>query len=237
MLRTIVVPLDGPDVAAHALPVGIALATAVSTSITVIGIASTDVVALNGSAKPASLLSVAADWALRLHTRLRIVMVYDPVLPEPCPSSSDRGGRVMCTESMLCPVMRPGPLDGCVALVTCPSSGIGAAVASTLAERGATVVVNSSWMEAGEQLASELPAASCTPANVNDPKEVARLVVTTIERHGRLDIVVNTAGTAEVIAHGNVNAARNHVWVLGWRDPPAMASWGIAMAGLWSPRS
>lgn len=45
----------------------------------------------------------AADWAFRLHTRLRIVTVYDPVLPEPCPISTDRGGGVMCTESMLCP--------------------------------------------------------------------------------------------------------------------------------------
>lgn len=42
MLWTIVVPLDGTDSAAHALPVGIALATAASASIRVIGIAPTD---------------------------------------------------------------------------------------------------------------------------------------------------------------------------------------------------
>ena len=115
--------------------------------------------------------------------------------------------------------------------VTCSSSGIGAAIASTLAERGATVVVNSvSWVEAGEQLAAELPAASYTPADVNDPREAARLVPTTIERHGRLDILVNTAGTAEVIAHGNVDAARNDVWEPVLRVSVGGA-WNVIRAG------
>ena len=42
MLRTIVVPLEGTDFAAHPLPVGIALATPTSASIRLIGIAATD---------------------------------------------------------------------------------------------------------------------------------------------------------------------------------------------------
>jgi ketoreductase RED2 len=103
-------------------------------------------------------------------------------------------------------------VDGGVALVTDSTSGLAAAIAGQLAERGAAVVVNSaSWVKAGEQLAAELPAASYVPADVGDAREAARLVATTIERHGRLDILVNMAGTAEVIAPGD-DASRNDVW-------------------------
>jgi ketoreductase RED2 len=105
-----------------------------------------------------------------------------------------------------------GTVDGGVALVTDSTSGLAAAIAGQLAERGAAVVVNSaSWVKAGEQLAAELPAASYVPADVDDAREAARLVATTIERHGRLDILVNMAGTAEVIAPGD-DASRNDVW-------------------------
>jgi ketoreductase RED2 len=104
-------------------------------------------------------------------------------------------------------------LEGRVALVTGSSSGIGAAIAGTFAERGATVVVNSaSWAEAGEQPAAELQGASYALADVGDPRQAARLVATTVERYGRLDIVVNDAGIAEVAAHADVDAATSDAW-------------------------
>ena len=107
----------------------------------------------------------------------------------------------------------PGALVGRVALVTGSSSGIGAAIAGTFAERGATVVVNSaSWVEAGEQPAAELPGASYALADVGDPRQAARLVATTVERYGRLDIVVNDAGITEVAAHTDVDAATSDAW-------------------------
>jgi ketoreductase RED2 len=107
----------------------------------------------------------------------------------------------------------PGPLDGRVALVTGSSSGLGAAIAGTFAERGAPVVVNSaSWAEAGEQPAAELPGASYALADVGDPRQAARLVATTVERYGRLDIVVNDAGIAELAGHADVDAATSDAW-------------------------
>jgi ketoreductase RED2 len=107
----------------------------------------------------------------------------------------------------------PGPLDGRVALVTGSSSGLGAAIAGTFAERGAPVVVNSaSWAEAGEQPAAELPGASYALADVGDPRQAARLVATTVERYGRLDIVVNDAGIAEAAAHTDMDAATSDAW-------------------------
>ena len=107
----------------------------------------------------------------------------------------------------------PRPLEGRVALVTGSSSGIGAAIAGTFAERGATVVVNSApWAEAGEQPAAELPGASYALADVGDPRQAARLVATTVERYGRLDIVVNDAGIAEVAAPTDMDAATSDAW-------------------------
>jgi ketoreductase RED2 len=107
----------------------------------------------------------------------------------------------------------PGPLEGRVALVTGSSSGIGAVIAGRFAERGATVVVNSApWAEAGEQPAAEPPGASYAVADVGDPRQAGRLVATTVERYGRLDIVVNDAGIAEVAGPADVDAATSDAW-------------------------
>ena len=109
-------------------------------------------------------------------------------------------------------LMGPGALERRVALVTGFSSGIGAATARTFAERGATVVVNPApWAEADEQLAANLPVASYVPADVTDPTEAARLVETTVERHGRLDVLANTTGTT-VIALSDLECFTNRAW-------------------------
>ena len=104
-------------------------------------------------------------------------------------------------------------LNGKVALVTGSSSGIGAAIVSTLAERGVRIVVNSaSSVEAGEQLAAALPDAIYVQADVADVASAERLVAQATERYGRLDIVVNNAGTTAVIPHHDLDAATNEFW-------------------------
>ena len=104
-------------------------------------------------------------------------------------------------------------LKGRVALVTGSSSGIGAAVAATFAELGASVVVNSvSSVAEGEQLAAKLPDAMYVQADVSDPADAKRLVGATVERYGRLDILVNNAGTTTVIPHDDLDAATNEIW-------------------------
>ena len=123
----------------------------------------------------------------------------------------------------------PRALERRVALVTGASSGIGAAIASTFAQRGATVVVNSaSWAEAGEQLAAHLPAASYAPADVTDPTEAARLVATTVERHGRLDVLANNTGTT-VIAPRDVDSVTNHAWEAVFRAT-VVGAWNVIRA-------
>ncbi|HVU72231.1 MAG TPA: SDR family oxidoreductase [Mycobacteriales bacterium] len=103
-------------------------------------------------------------------------------------------------------------LAGRVALVTGSSSGIGAAVARALAAAGAGVVVNSrSSVADGEAVAQEI-GGTYVQADVSDPDDARRLVADVIARHGRIDVLVNNAGTTEVIPHHDLAAATPEVW-------------------------
>jgi len=93
-----------------------------------------------------------------------------------------------------------GILDGKVALVTGAGSGIGRATAVRLAQAGATVALvgrEAGKLEEtmrGEPFASGA-AGSVYAADISDPAQVAELARTVIAQHGRLDILVNAAGT------------------------------------------
>ncbi len=100
-----------------------------------------------------------------------------------------------------------------VVLVTGSSSGIGAATARLFAAEGATLVVNSvRSVEAGEELAASLPSASYVQADVGDGDARKRLIDTAVERHGRLDVLVNNAGVTEVIPHHDLEAVTEDVF-------------------------
>jgi ketoreductase RED2 len=108
---------------------------------------------------------------------------------------------------------RVADLHGRVALVTGSSSGIGAAIATALAELGVSVIVNStSSVSAGERLAAALPSAAYVQADISDPAAAERLVSAAVERYGRLDILVNNAGTTEVIPHHDLDSCTNEIW-------------------------
>lgn len=109
--------------------------------------------------------------------------------------------------------MTPRGLHGRVALVTGSSSGIGAATARALAGAGATVVVNSRHsVDAGRAVAAELAGAIYEEADVADADQARALIDTTVERHGRLDVLVNNAGTTAVIPHHDLEAASVDIW-------------------------
>jgi NAD(P)-dependent dehydrogenase (short-subunit alcohol dehydrogenase family) len=86
-----------------------------------------------------------------------------------------------------------------IAVVTGAGSGIGAAVAHSLAGDGWTVVLAgrragrlAAVAEEGAGLAGPLDPV---PADVSDEASVRALFDTTVERHGRLDLLFNNAGT------------------------------------------
>jgi NAD(P)-dependent dehydrogenase (short-subunit alcohol dehydrogenase family) len=93
-------------------------------------------------------------------------------------------------------------LAGKTVLVTGASGGIGKSICRTLAERGASVVLQyRTGREKAEALAAELPAASAqhhrtVAADLTDPASVETLVEEAISA-GRLDILVNNAGIFE----------------------------------------
>ena len=99
-----------------------------------------------------------------------------------------------------------------VALVTGSSSGIGAEIARRLGADGYTVVVNSrSSVEAGQAVAAEI-GGSYLQADVGDETAARQLIVDVLEQHGRLDVLVNNAGTTEVIPHPDLKAATPEIW-------------------------
>jgi len=104
-------------------------------------------------------------------------------------------------------------LEGKVAVVTGSSSGIGEAVARSLARAGASVVINSSRSVAeGQRVADSLPRACYVQADVADDPACEALVAAALAEFGRLDILVNNAGTTQVIPHADLDAATDEVW-------------------------
>ncbi|MDE1150448.1 MAG: glucose 1-dehydrogenase [Azospirillaceae bacterium] len=86
-----------------------------------------------------------------------------------------------------------------VVLITGALTGIGRATAFAYAEKGAKVVVSGRREDTGNALATELRAtgaeAEFIRADVRHEDEVRALVDGTVQRFGRLDIAVNSAGT------------------------------------------
>ena len=100
-----------------------------------------------------------------------------------------------------------------VVIVTGSSSGIGEAVARSFAAIGAGVVLNSSSsVTEGEAVAASLPDAVYVQGDISDPDAARRLVDTALERWGRLDTLVNNAGTTAVIPHQDLEAATVEIW-------------------------
>jgi 3-oxoacyl-[acyl-carrier protein] reductase len=95
-----------------------------------------------------------------------------------------------------------GLLDGKVAVVTAAAgTGIGGATARRFLREGATVVVSDAHErrlgEAAEALAAATPdgtAPLAVPCDVTDEDQVQALFRAALDRHGRIDVVVNNAG-------------------------------------------
>ncbi len=90
-------------------------------------------------------------------------------------------------------------LDGKISIVTGASRGLGKAMAEALAEAGSHVVLAARTEEALKAVAENIEAAGAkalvVPTHVEEEEELNRLVEQAVDEFGRIDVLVNDAGT------------------------------------------
>jgi NAD(P)-dependent dehydrogenase (short-subunit alcohol dehydrogenase family) len=89
-------------------------------------------------------------------------------------------------------------IENSVIIITGAGGGIGSATACVLAQQGAIVVLVDNRADALEQIAANIRSMDCrvlpVQTDITQPADVERLVATTIEHYGRVDVLVNCAG-------------------------------------------
>ena len=108
-------------------------------------------------------------------------------------------------------------LKGKVALVTGSAVGVGRAAAVAFARRGANVTVN--YTRSADEAAvtrdlcrSEGVDALAIAADVSRDGECRRLVAETVERFGRLDVLVNNAGFTQFVSFDDLEGLTEEIW-------------------------
>ena len=103
--------------------------------------------------------------------------------------------------------------DARVALVTGASRGIGAAVIVELARLGITPVLAVRRPDSAQAAAAAVRALGIDPlvlgCHVENPAEARAAVAATLNRHGRLDILINNAGE---IPSGPIESLDEKIW-------------------------
>ena len=90
-------------------------------------------------------------------------------------------------------------LDGQVVVITGASAGLGARFARVVHAVGATVVVSARRTERLAALCDELPGSIAVAADMASAADRERLVAETLERLGRVDVLVNNAGISYTV--------------------------------------
>src|SRR3954462_5769481 len=121
-----------------------------------------------------------------------------------------------------------------VALVTGSSSGIGAQVVRRLVAEGHRVVVNSvRSVDEGQSLAAELgpDVAGYVQGDVAVVEDARRLIDETVAHFGRLDVLVNNAGTTVRIPHHDLETATPDIFRRLF-DVNVVGAWQVIVAAV-----
>ena len=93
-------------------------------------------------------------------------------------------------------------IKGKVIAITGASSGMGKAIAIELAKNGAKVVLGARRTEQLQQIVDEIKSkggfATFAQIDVKNKADLVRLVNTSVERYGKLDVIVNNAGVSQL---------------------------------------
>ena len=104
-------------------------------------------------------------------------------------------------------------LSGKSVLVTGSTTGIGEASARAFAAQGARVLITGRNEERGAEICAEIErdggTAGFSKAELSDRAQCDRLVSETVQRFGRLDVLVNNAG---VLHEGTAPDTSDHAW-------------------------
>lgn len=103
-------------------------------------------------------------------------------------------------------------LQGKVAVITGGTDGIGKAIAVTFAKEGARIMMAGRDQKKGQVALEEVRRfgeAAYFKGDVSDSSQVRRLVEATIQRYGRIDILINNAA---VCPPGNVVTTSEETW-------------------------
>lgn len=103
------------------------------------------------------------------------------------------------------------------ALITGGSSGVGAAVAIKLAKLGVNVAVNYNSSQIGaeavvDRVIQEGVQGIALQGDVSQEKDCRRMVSETIEKFGRLDLLINNAGTTTFVPHHDLEGLTEDIW-------------------------
>ena len=112
--------------------------------------------------------------------------------------------------------------DDRVALITGASRGIGLAIAQELAASGAKVMLSSRKADALEAAVATIDGeAAWHVANAGEPDQAAACVTATLERFGRLDVLVNNAATNPYMGPTvDIDMPRlDKTFAVNWRGP------------------
>ena len=94
-----------------------------------------------------------------------------------------------------------GKLEGKVIIITGGNSGVGEATAKLFAKEGASVVISARRKEALDKVALEIEQAGgkvlAVPTDVSKVEDCENLIETTVNKFGKIDVLVNNAGVLD----------------------------------------